>query len=261
MNHRTYAALAFGLAATPALALDCAKALTATEHAICNSPSLRQADRDLTRLYGQVRGAIAARARPALLRQQKDWLNKRDSRCGRVTACLVAAYQRRIGALTSLNANAQAYDGRLTDITPVTLTGEWHVDGVVDTAGRPLPADLARQLATASLPSNGTTVRAGPGKLCLSSQTCVAVGWTATTLGDAESPRVAQDLRLPPSTRAYTGTDGSKWAYHFTLVPQNDGRLLALFGLCDGGGTRACRNGYQVWRPAKTESRFIEGTL
>jgi uncharacterized protein len=260
MKLHTFAALIALASVTPALALNCTKLVSATEHAICGDPKVKQADADLTRLYAQVRGGLAPDARAELLRQQRDWITKRDARCGADPACLATAYQGRIAALTSLKANADANDGQLADVTPVTLTGEWHVEGIVDPSGHPLPADLARQLAAADLPAPGTTVRAAPGRLCLGAEPCAAVGWTATTLGDVQGgPRIAQDIRLPPSTRAYTGTDGSKWAYHFTLVRGDDDHLLALVNLCDGANDSACRNAYEVWRPMNPDSRILEG--
>jgi uncharacterized protein len=260
MIFRTGLVLTFLALATPAEALDCSKAASATEHAICGSSQLTKADGELTRLYAQVRAAVAPSARAALLHQQKDWIARRDTRCGATTACLGTAYQARIGALTSLKARADAQDEPLTDITPVILMGDWHVERIVDPSGHPLPTDLSRQLAEADLPLLGAMVHAAPGKLCFGAEPCAAIGWTATTLGALQGgPRIAGDLRLPPSTRAYIGADGSKWAHQLTIIRPDDGRVLALAGLCDARGASECRNAYQIWHPVNAGSRLVQG--
>lgn len=248
------------LIAAPALGMDCTKATSAIDRAICANPKLKQADAELTRLYTQVRDAVAQSARGALLRQQRAWIARRDASCKAAAPCLDAAYRARIAALTSLKASADAQDEPLTDVTPITLMGEWHVEKVVDPSGRALPTDLFKQLAAADLPQPGATIHATPGRLCSGTQPCAAIGWTATTVAELEGgPRIAADLGVPTSTRAYIGGSGSKWANHYAVIRHGDGSLHVLITLCDAGGANACRNAYELWHPKNAGARFLDG--
>lgn len=260
MTIRTAVAAMLALTAAPALAVDCTRAASAIDHAICANPKIKQADAELTRLYTQVRDAVAPSARVALLRQQKAWIARRDAGCKTAAPCLDAAYRARVAALTSLKASADAQDEPLTDVTPITLMGEWHVEKVVDPSGHALPADLSKQLAAADLPPPGSTIHAAPGRLCSGTQPCAAIGWTATKVGELQGgPRILADLRVPASTRAYIGASGSKWADHYTVIRSGDGSLRVLMTLCDAGGTNACRNAYELWRPKNAGGSLLDG--
>lgn len=78
---------------------DCARASTATEHAICGSAALSALDRQIAERYAKVRGL--ADVKPA----QRAWIRDRDRSCASLEgdgfeACLVASYAGRSAELT-----------------------------------------------------------------------------------------------------------------------------------------------------------------
>lgn len=110
-------ALVLATFATPSLgqSFDCAKAATATEHAICDSKNLSNLDTEMAALnwsYNQVpmmMGASGDRQDAA-----KAFQTKRDA-CGSDTGCLTNAYTARIAQLksqieTSMHAYCKAID-------------------------------------------------------------------------------------------------------------------------------------------------------
>ncbi len=77
---------------------DCARAATATEKAICASPAIATLDRVMAEAYGKIYAARRGTARSALVRQQKEWLKRRNA-CGADVACLATVYSTRISEL------------------------------------------------------------------------------------------------------------------------------------------------------------------
>jgi uncharacterized protein len=86
---------------------DCGKASTATEKAICATPSLSMLDRQLATAYKSARGRVSAAAGKRILSDQRAWLAQRD-RCGAQTGCLAGAMQSRIGQLQQEGNRAEA---------------------------------------------------------------------------------------------------------------------------------------------------------
>jgi uncharacterized protein len=94
------------MAASPALAqtphswgeINCSKAKTADEKAICGSTDLVQRDSRMSVEYGLLRGFLAMGGRGALMDEQKAWLGKRAV-CKADKACLRKVYDERIVAL------------------------------------------------------------------------------------------------------------------------------------------------------------------
>jgi uncharacterized protein len=76
-----------------AAGMDCTRAASTTEKAICSQPDLQQMDARLASLYGLSLGAQPAE-RSSLRKAQQDWLKERD-RCGAEPTCLRARYQER----------------------------------------------------------------------------------------------------------------------------------------------------------------------
>jgi uncharacterized protein len=86
--------------ASQAAGLDCKRAASAAEKAVCADASLRAMDAALAAAYAQaLRDAgPAPRQQAALRRSQRDWLQERDG-CGAEAACLATQYRRRTAAL------------------------------------------------------------------------------------------------------------------------------------------------------------------
>lgn len=74
-------ALLLAGAASPALAFDCAKARTPMEKAICADPAATQADDAMGAAYTAVQAASGKAEGQALLRNQRAWLQRRQSVC------------------------------------------------------------------------------------------------------------------------------------------------------------------------------------
>jgi uncharacterized protein YecT (DUF1311 family) len=87
--------IASAFAAAPALALDCAKAKTAEEKAICADPAAIAADEAMTKAYNALALSFSATGKAALLTSQRRWLKRRGYICagdegdGAVASCIV----------------------------------------------------------------------------------------------------------------------------------------------------------------------------
>jgi uncharacterized protein len=75
--------------------INCSKAKTADEKAICGSTDLVQRDSRMSVEYGLLRGFLAMGGRGALMDEQKAWLSKRAV-CKADKACLRKVYDERI---------------------------------------------------------------------------------------------------------------------------------------------------------------------
>ena len=80
--------------------LDCGKASSPAERAICRSYPLGQAEARMATLFGVVTSLVAMGQRGDIGDAQRQWLKQRDT-CGGDTACLARAYQSRIDALSA----------------------------------------------------------------------------------------------------------------------------------------------------------------
>ena len=80
--------------------IDCSKASSATERAICRSYPLGQAEVRMATLFGVVTSLVAMGQRGDLGDAQRKWLKERSA-CGDDSACIALAYQSRITALSS----------------------------------------------------------------------------------------------------------------------------------------------------------------
>lgn len=104
------AALLFsGTTAVPVLAqdgpkasFDCKKASTSVEKAICDGPFLADLDRIMDEVYRGVSAKLEGPKRAALTNVQNQWLQSRNTKCGRAKPdqdCLSNLYKDRIVAL------------------------------------------------------------------------------------------------------------------------------------------------------------------
>ena len=99
------AVLGFLFVAAPARAagyapIDCGKAASLAERAICRSYPLGQAEARMATLFGVVTSLVAMGQRGDIGDAQRRWLKQRDA-CGGDTACLAHAYQSRIDSLSA----------------------------------------------------------------------------------------------------------------------------------------------------------------
>src|SRR5438270_6187215 len=87
------------LSAAPALALDCSKAKTPVEKAICANPAASAADRSMADAYGRLAAGFSPDERKALLASQRAWLKLRGNTCqgdeGVTASCLVKRTEQR----------------------------------------------------------------------------------------------------------------------------------------------------------------------
>lgn len=94
-----------------AASMNCARAATATEHAICATPSLAELDRELAEAYTRrlaAHGPSDAQAGNAVRQAQRAWLKARN-RCGSDVSCLRGAYEERTAELKTFAAQADVY--------------------------------------------------------------------------------------------------------------------------------------------------------
>ena len=81
--------------------LDCAKAQSAAEIAICKTYSLGQAEARMATLYAIDMSLVAMGQRGDIGDAQRQWLKTREA-CGGDVACLGKAYSDRIGQLNAV---------------------------------------------------------------------------------------------------------------------------------------------------------------
>jgi uncharacterized protein len=81
--------------------IDCGKASSPTEHTICRSYPLGQAEARMATMFGVVTSLVAMGQRGDIGDAQRKWLKERDA-CGDDTACIARAYQSRITALSAV---------------------------------------------------------------------------------------------------------------------------------------------------------------
>ena len=74
---------------------DCGRAVTSSEHAICDEPMLWALDRAVSLIYGVLAGVAKAEERTALKASQRSWIEWRDG-CGAEVTCLEEAYYKRL---------------------------------------------------------------------------------------------------------------------------------------------------------------------
>jgi uncharacterized protein len=98
------------VAPAEAASFNCAKAKTATEIAICNTPHLSDLDTQMATLYGvRMQIPMLMGAREAARDEQLAFLARRGA-CGADVACIQQAYQSRIAVLNqTIQAAMQDY--------------------------------------------------------------------------------------------------------------------------------------------------------
>jgi len=87
--------------------IECGKAASQSELAICRNYSLGPAEARMATLFGIVTSLVPMGQRADIEESQRQWLNTRDS-CGGDTACLSKSYQSRIDALSAIIASISA---------------------------------------------------------------------------------------------------------------------------------------------------------
>jgi uncharacterized protein len=120
-------ALAQGVA--PGQGLDCTKARTPVEQAICATPGLLEQDRALSAAYAARLAREPAQV-AALRGEQRSWLAGRDRICAsknepvqRVAACLQGLYRTRLAAMNAASAAAGSSPAPLPPPSPAVNAG------------------------------------------------------------------------------------------------------------------------------------------
>lgn len=80
--------------------LDCTKAASPAETAICRSYTLGQAEARMATLFQVVTSLVAMGERGTIADAQRQWIARRNA-CGADGACLAGAYRDRIAALSA----------------------------------------------------------------------------------------------------------------------------------------------------------------
>jgi uncharacterized protein len=88
--------------------INCAKANTPTEHTICRTPSLLQADARLTAYFDIATQFVGMGVHGNLVESQQAFPSVRD-RCGTDKTCILAAYKKQIAPLESVIANVKTH--------------------------------------------------------------------------------------------------------------------------------------------------------
>lgn len=91
-----------------AIPIDCSKAASINERALCADPFLLQTDARLDTLYEVSLRFIAPADRTDLIDSQRAWVKERE-RCGTDKNCMRAAYAKRASVFETILQRAQAH--------------------------------------------------------------------------------------------------------------------------------------------------------
>ena len=121
------------LCVTPASALNCARASTASEKAICADPAALAADADLGKAYGALLASAPAAQRATIVAAQVRWIERRDGACEDKTGvalsgCLKASTERRRAFLAAAPEAGPGAPGRLAPTFRVENGGRRKAD-------------------------------------------------------------------------------------------------------------------------------------
>ena len=122
-----------GLAASPAMAVDCQRAATPGEKAICADPSALAADADLGKTFEALRASLDAKGKGQLVAAQVAWLGIRDSNCAdekgpALGACLARETRARIAFLAGAPDAGPGAPGRLAPVFRMQKGGKGRTD-------------------------------------------------------------------------------------------------------------------------------------
>ncbi|NWH09350.1 MAG: DUF1311 domain-containing protein [Alphaproteobacteria bacterium] len=114
---------------------DCAKAQSAAESTICGAEALQWLDRQLARLFAQVKASVTGEDRADLLASQKAFLAARDA-CPAAYECIAAVYHKRLKELADMTGFPESYrqyhmDGEVRGDMTIVRIGD---SGAVDIA-------------------------------------------------------------------------------------------------------------------------------
>jgi len=90
------------LSTTSAWAIDCNKANTVPEKAICSNAPLKAFDKYLTDAYAELRQIIPADIFGEVIKRQRGWIKYRDKKCGGEVQCLMNETRLRTATLNGL---------------------------------------------------------------------------------------------------------------------------------------------------------------
>ena len=97
---------------------DCAKAATPLERAICKSPELAKADRDVSAAYAALAARLNGAAKEHLVKDQQRWIANRNRACSGEDAatCLKSRYENRFALLKEFGSGAYPFISELAII-------------------------------------------------------------------------------------------------------------------------------------------------
>jgi uncharacterized protein YecT (DUF1311 family) len=121
------------LAVSPATALDCQRATTSSEKAICADPTALAADADLGKAFAALHASLDPKAKTQLGAAEAAWLALRDSNCadekGRgLGACLARKTHARIAFLAGAPEAGPGAPGRLAPVLRMQKGGKGRTD-------------------------------------------------------------------------------------------------------------------------------------
>jgi uncharacterized protein YecT (DUF1311 family) len=121
------------LAASPAMALDCQRASTASEKAICADPTALAADSDLGKVFAALLASFDPKAKTNLVASEVAWLALRDSNCAdekgpALGVCLARETRARIAFLAGAPEAGPGAPGRLAPVLRMQKGGKGRTD-------------------------------------------------------------------------------------------------------------------------------------
>ena len=143
-------------AADPASALDCARASTASEWAICADPAALKADADLDKAYVALLASAREPQRAAIVAAEARWIGARDNECAdqkgaAMSACLKTATERRRAFLAGAPEARPGAPGRLAPVFRIEKGGPGKADVDLEFLTFPEPANAGERVFNAGV--------------------------------------------------------------------------------------------------------------
>lgn len=229
--------------------LDCRKARTAVDVAICADANLKRLDEELANNYQSIRKLLVPGGLKPFMDRQRAWVSERNKQCSEGQRdCLVKKYLERNEFMVALLARSSEENPVIDLADSGVLVGIWIVEANVrDSAKAPVLIPVA-----AHLPPVGARLSAKPGELCVveptESKLCSSFGLAVVQPTD----KVRADPACSTSVTAVTYFDGKA---DFDLVLGPDSKVTASYLACEPSGGN-CRQATQSWRPLSADATY-----